>query len=84
MEEYCGQYEELADQLIENYGGDDELLNYSEFEEVLDSFEGVDLTKEVTRLLFNEVANNDGGISKEDFVQYANEITQSYIRKIYP
>ena len=78
LEAYCGNYDEWASNLIETYGGDDQQLNLSEFGDVLNSYEELSgLEEDLQQLLFDEVANNDGGVSKEDLVQYANEVSSA-------
>lgn len=53
LEEHCGHYDELADQLIHNYGGGDASFNFKEFKEVLDSLnENLELEHDIKQLLF--------------------------------
>ena len=75
LEEYCGNYEEMAEAITEDFGGANGHLSYPEFSDFIDSLEGGDeLDKEVKQLLFHEVANYDGKVEKEDLEQFANEI----------
>ena len=53
LEEHCGHFEELADQLIQTYGGPDQSFNYKEFSEVLNYLdEKLELEHDIKRLLF--------------------------------
>ena len=53
LEEHCGHFEELADQIIQSYGGPDQSFNLKEFSEVLDYFdETLELEHDIKRLLF--------------------------------
>ena len=79
LEEHCGHFEELVDQLIQSYGGPDRSFNFKEFSEVLDYLDDkLELEHDIKRLLFFEVANDDGQITKADFLQYIQEIQEAY------
>ena len=62
--------------MVDVYGGGDYYINYSEFDTLLEGLE-IDLEDGARDLVYNEIANNDGGISKEDIAQYAKEIAEA-------
>ena len=76
IEQYCGHYEEFASEMVEEYGGEDQQINYTEFD-ILAEYLNLELEEGAKQLVFKEIANNDGGISKEDMTQFVQEVADA-------